>query len=461
MLFLFAIHTKPDKLAALKGVIMKSFIAYILVVFCSLFALSGCATSAYFYDKVAVEERPDEVNLYIDHLGDIYPTTGVPANTVPRKDDSVGVRSHIERNLCKQPKVKSDVARACEIKNDTGWKNFQTELWKRKANDIFNKANSGSEDRSIVVLIHGFRNLPEEAKVNYDLAQSVIKNPASPQTNPIFVNIYWDGFYAPNTRKGLASVPSAWLKAQASGPLVGFNLRQLFNEIDNLYETNNKPEPSIKVITHSSGAFVIGATIGDTSTALKIMWAEEPQGQYGVYKAHAKDTIGNYRVPDFKDFRIAMYAAATPSNTFSGKFCPKAKTLESCNTLEADLSKANLALPLGVLNPNIVLLIAYNPYDVGPTKNGIIPTKSSFGGAAGLGADNELICDLINTENIKVYPFDMIRGKDEPLETHNFDHYLLQKKSRPFLQALMNEGGLTESNYKDVLCRSEESPLGR
>ena len=222
--------------------------------------------------------------------------------------------------------------------------------------------------------------------------------------------------------------------------------------MDDNYSKHGIAEPPIRVITHSSGAFVIAATIGDTSTALKKMWAESPKEEYGFYKSHAKDMDGPYRVPDYEDFRIAMYAAATPSNTFTGKFCPKAKSLKSCKTTQDNLAKAHLTLPLGTLNPNVDILIAYNPNDIGPTKARLISTKSSFGGASGLGGDKDLICDLINAQKAKVHPYDMVRQEGENYTSHYFKDYLNQRKSKVFLKAFMSDGDIIRHDFAEKFC---------
>ncbi|MBL4871016.1 MAG: hypothetical protein JKX72_08685 [Robiginitomaculum sp.] len=439
--------------------------------------LSGCVTSAYFYDDVRRPEAPNQVNIYQDFIGDIYPTTGVNSQLKPKKKHSISVRAHLKGKLCDslQSTAGTDVYRSCQkIDDDSAWRNTQEKLWKQKANIIYDRANKDGKNRPIVFLIHGFRFDTIDARTSYAIARDSLSTAAyEPSISPLFVNIYWDGFQS----SGLGIV-RAWGQAQASGPLVGYNLRFLMNELESKY-ADDGIEPAIRVLTHSSGAFVIGAIIGDPSSALPLMQKENIARltyrslRYFNFKDDAKsihdiklrglETYQKYGVPQFKDFRIGLLAAATPSNTFTDEIYPKrcGDDPETCRNSE--LKRMNLKDPLGILNSNVTLLLGFNPKENGLTKFGLLSTKSSLGGASGLGADGELQCLLKefsrgnnqqHAEQGTVHPIDMRRNPPEDLKSHDFNLYLTQKKSALFYDALMDKN-INDNNKQFLVCTKE------
>lgn len=382
-------------------------------------------TSAYFYDRISQPSPPNQIDLYFDYLGDIYPDDAV--NKKPTKRHSQGLR-HVYGST-----------------DDVNWRQEQDRLLTMRAAKIIalskksDQAINSPGQTQIVFLVHGFN--VEDSRADYAIARQRVRESYEGPADPIFVNVHWDGF-----KWTSLDAATAWPSAQASGPLVGYSLRHVLNEIQ-----DDNPNRPVRIVTHSSGAFVIGATLGNPSSALPLLYNENKRkGVIGynrlynnVARLHTRprsnvDLKGQYGVPQLTDLRVAMYAAATPSTTFA------------CRDTDDIKCKGGNDSPQGLLNPNTVLLVSINEHDFGLTK-AIIPTTWSIGGNSGLGADHNLYCKL-ERDLAALYPDGQTQGRLFAFEmrksgshlrygkrkSHSFQEYLIQSESEPYLDYLMN-----------------------
>ena len=348
--------------------------------------LSGCATHVIFTDKAHKQETLDcdTVSLFLDKNGDFYPI-----------DSTVDEN----RKISKQ------------------------ELIRSRANHLYQPLNRGSKE--LVVFIHGYNNDFYEAKTNFDLLRDEVLNSTQGQGRQfVFLNIYWDGF------KG-NPISGAWRKAQYSGPLVGFRLREFFNALIDAY--SGVDSPSATFITHSSGAFVLGALFGNPTEALPLLKNPDGLENYKVFRTNRK---GNaelaYAIPEFSSLRLGMIAAATSTLTFN-----------SIDTTDADNSQG------GILAKNVTMLFSMNKYDFALSKVFQLQNFNIFG-ATGAGTDKKLYCDELavlkdrkNVESVAAIHFE----KPDtpwywPINNHSLfnDGYLHREDAKNlFFNAIMNK----------------------
>ncbi|MDC0598307.1 hypothetical protein OAP18_00490 [Gammaproteobacteria bacterium] len=407
-----------------------------------IFLLSSCAQNVYFIDPTDESETPATVNLYMDAFGSVYPAKGLDSGfrSAHRYSGLYGMMRDESNGLCENSdRSITDVDLLCEsaLIEDLDmaldqWRTVQGQLWSNYAQEIYAIATEDGLNRNVAVLIHGFNVPQEEADSDYLLAQQrILKVSEGSLTETVFVKIYWDGFTTPNF---LASA-DAWKKAQSSGPLVGFQLRRLFNGINELYRANNV-EPAIRVLTHSSGAFVATATFGNPIAALPLLQSPK-EDEYELFNMYADEDSGEYAIPQLKGLRVGMLAAATPSTSFIGPY-------------NSDYLKS-----YGWLAEDTTLIISINPCDQILTKL-ISNTPCSFLrlnpirmlnilGATGTGADPALFRHTLSPKlcerSIEHYALDFMRTGDwkDKAKDHAFRVYLQQDESTPFLKLLMGE----------------------
>lgn len=255
-----------------------------------------------------------------------------------------------------------------------------------KARQILEALKSGADSKSnsiLVILIHGF-NVPN-AEDGYTLAREAVKFHLRGNENPVFWQVNWDGRQTKFLRYN-----NAWSGAQANGPLVGLNMRRVLKPVVEM-----SPSTPIRVITHSSGAFVAASLLGNNSNALPLatdrvnastytsegtfeqtsMFSQEdtPLGCYAFFKKHIADdsSQGSFSVPQPSDIRLAVIAPATPFNSFA--MLPTPPNFERQRRSQD-----------GLLVKKLDLIVGLNEDDVAVTK-GFLP--SSAMGATTLGAN--------------------------------------------------------------------------
>ncbi|HBM88875.1 MAG: hypothetical protein P1U69_06660 [Parvibaculaceae bacterium] len=438
-----------------------------LIVSCA-FLIAGCGTTRWsgkqnvlFYDHVG--HAPENVvRLYIDRQGSLYPQTGFSDSYAPFDDvDGDTLRavvhhvaaSDVEREFCGglSADPDSDLRILCTEKaenTDKSWRQRQEVLWDRVGARIHKMASKGEEDRTLVFLIHGFN--VANARQPYEIAEEFLSAAAGNDENLLFVEIHWDGWTSP---LGLG----VWGEAQTSGPLVGFEMRQLFSVIASAYEQEGLSPPKVRVLTHSSGAIVVGSLFGNPIAALPNLRNTNRNSDYEFFAANLSPPSGRYRIPDFPDIRIGMLAAATPASTFVGRM-PRHNVVSY---------PRDEGFPdAGILSKNTTLLISINEKDFALTKGGV-GANSAQTGATGLGTIPESYCEVERrlqggrTPKVQAFGFNFNRAGgtwDEYEDIHDFPLYLAQANAGAdgfsFLKFLMGAVSNETARQHAMVCPS-------
>lgn len=306
-----------------------------LFVFCLVFLFSSCAGSrceklnVCYFDSSWSSNENNSKSIYIDAFGSIYPD-----NTLSKYTSKTSLSNSLQEYFLKHKGVvcageldmplsamceavadsetleeKQELSKEQESKTQEKWEASQTKLV-----DFFVKSLAGDLKKenydSLVVLIHGFN--VDKGKSEYEFIKDRIglAYQSRGPSKPFFLEVYWDGNKAGN-------IPKAWRNAQGSGPLIGLRLRNVINE---LYpRISNLP---LRILTHSSGAFVAGSIFGNPvsanprllcsskNSAIKHKFAREIMGENSLE--------GRYAIPMIENVRIFMVAPATPAKTFTG-----------------------------------------------------------------------------------------------------------------------------------------------
>lgn len=354
----------------------------------------------FYFDRVSPDPY-EAVKLYVDSRGDLYPEDrpgvagGLPRAFVPSgyrpnrwslrtlmKDRSTrSPQPAVGTLLCDRVAHGSTAERMCEAAPDySRWKALQAELWRDKARSVV----AGADDDTVfVVLLHGFNVARGDADYAYAKA-SLSAASRRPETLR-FIEVHWDG----------GDTTSAWNRAQYSGQFVGLGVRQLLSEI-RAADPKGAARP-IRIVTHSSGAFVAGALLGDSRLPNSTFWrtfsgscAGRPASLEAAIKDRMRDCADNVWArrqlaqqaepggpplippPAYDDIRILMLAAATPAQTFTGGGSPKAA---------------------GLMAPNVQLFVSVNRSDEAINKSGFGPT-TPFTSDTTLGALKDDYCSL-------------------------------------------------------------------
>ncbi|WP_426359389.1 hypothetical protein ACPUVO_03850 [Pseudocolwellia sp. HL-MZ19] len=380
--------------------------------------LSGCSHNVHFFDQYNEEPKypttNNTVKLYIDAFGSLYPDMGYPKKFIPSDDEKISqglfTQTEKDQRICASAPPTSDAYLLCESVKDTDkpltqWRKAQKILWNKAAANI-TKTYLKNSHTDLVFLIHGFNNYESEGHSAFTAIKAEVEDIIGTR-KPLYVEVYWDGFKGKFT--------GAWRKAQASGPLVGFKLRQLFQGLDEQYHKHKQSLPPVQMITHSSGAFIVGALLGDPISAQPdLQDPPEDASEYKLFHKNRGAGSTDYPIPDFPSIRVGFIAAATATNTYSGD-----KEYPST----------------GLLAKNTTMIFTMNYRDIGLSKLFRIHNFSSFG-ATGAGADRELYCrdlDTLNNNDIatEVYAFDF-RDHDAPFyktyDGHGVESYFLLKE---------------------------------
>ncbi|PKG83855.1 hypothetical protein CXF85_10175 [Colwellia sp. 75C3] len=423
---------------------------YLIVVAYALF-LSGCASNVYFLDAASKNDElknnnatsGNTVKLYIDAFGNLYPDNGYQTNQINEDLSGSLYDQSTAGNLCSSSNraltgdakllCKTVVNETCDVKNkpcfpNEQWLSAQTQLWKNAGTKIYSYASNNKAKR-IFFLIHGFNNTVKDSAPMYELVKKEVTTLTGEENKPLFVEIYWDGF------EGLP-LSGAWSSAQSSGPLVGFNLRQLFKGVQTAYANNNVELPNVSVFTHSSGAFIIGATLGDPYGALPDL--KDPKSpEYAHFKKLRNGQNKTHPIPNFPQFRVGMIAAATPSETFT------------------HFNENPTGEETGILSNNTSLIFSINENDFALNKGFGLQNVNALG-ASGAGADLALYCDelaYLKDGQVESYAFNFAHPKSWFLDLwdeHNVKSYLSHDNKKVFLQSLLG----MDFTYKN-LCSNK------
>lgn len=302
----------------------------ILLVGALAISAGGCSTvhQVPYFDAVAAGPAIESdatsasslpvTRIYIDANGSLYPRESLPPHGIPAAHWNGSLFDHFRSSeaLCTGALPDGEIGALCVAKiagreEALGqWYIAQEPMWMARGEAIVRKAVAASTNPEIIMLIHGFNNTMAEAAPNFAKARRLIAEAAPDPARLSVVEVYWDGCTVPG---GVG----CWAKAQGSGPLAGFSLRQLFNSIDQSLERRGLPS-RIRVVAHSSGAFVVGAALGNPGRVLPDL-LKRANFEYARFADHALDREGPHAIPAIDDLRLAMFAPATPTATFTGK----------------------------------------------------------------------------------------------------------------------------------------------
>lgn len=409
-----------------------------------LMFVSGCSGKhVTFFHQNAVPDLPRQTRIFLDARGDLYPRTGLPAEYV-LPDAAEGslfeAARGADRNLCARPAEGSELTQLCAVvASDCAgpetatcfarWQEVQARLWKQRGAMIAANFSADGGAVTVGVLIHGFNNWYREIEANYATAQKQMGNFLEDGQSLHFVEVYWDGCRSNDAGIG------CWSKAQSTGPLAGFALRQMFNAVEETWPPA-APKPNWRVLTHSSGAFVAGATFGNPISALPQLQNSTTNRWYGTFADHSESSVGPYRVPSLANVKLGMFAAATPRVTFSG----------------------TSGLGGGVRSPGLTILSAVQPDDSALNKKGI---GCSRFGASCLGLKRDQLCDLKKSIasgdlGISVTGYDFTRSpavwRDETT-LHDYTVYVRQAaQNSTFFRDLMMTGSDHPQSESQINC---------
>ncbi|MGI4759166.1 MAG: hypothetical protein ACRYF0_00565 [Janthinobacterium lividum] len=189
-----------------------------------------------------------------------------------------------------------------------GWPMLQTRLRQEAAVSINTSLNNLGAASTLVILLHGFNNTPEEARASYDVVEAEMARQALPKGAYQVVEIYWDG------RHG--AIPFFFRYSQPNAQFVGLALRGILNQVSH--------DHPVRIITHSLGTLVgcnalwnVNTTMSVSSTNLKF-WQDlkDASGNYRYFYQVAAANATDYSTPTHPDIRLGSIAAAIPGRTY-------------------------------------------------------------------------------------------------------------------------------------------------
>jgi len=380
---------------------MKLSVASFLTL-CGFAGLSACASPNVYHFNSVLEQQKNvkAVDVYLDAYGMRYPPTGIAYDYLPElkyEGELQRAATDPQSRLC-QTNIGGDLGEMCSS-GASEWDNIQTQLWTKTVTDISKLFSDDSKNKALVVLIHGFN--VDDAQRDYRIAQARIRELNENGTDFVFLRVHWDGSKNPVLTR-------AWSKAQYSGPLVGFRMREFYN----ILSENNfgHVKPSVHVLTHSSGAFITTATFGNPISALpRLSEKTDMPTHYDDFKKSLVMKSEKRSIPQIENLRIGMLAPAIPSDS--------------------------------------VLNFSVNPKDEVLSNLGFVSANFSFLGAKGVGAKKETFCFIADWEgkrskNTTVSGFDFTRTQEDQeqgvaAKSHSFSDYLTQNASTLFLKQFL------------------------
>lgn len=297
----------------MKRLILASLIASAAV------APIAAADQVVFDDEFRSKQAPS--TIVMDRRGELYPagdaTIGITLEDLtvidgvkPDQFNFATLHAYYGAQYRSEPcKLWRDFHVACDPNApfQEAWDGLQQSRRKKLAGKIVGDAAG----RDIVLMIHGFNNSAEEStnwyqKVEQDLVQQEVR--LGQKLFP--VRVYWDGL-------SYGFPPAVWPEAQFNGPWVGLELRRLLREV---YVA--EPKAQVRVMTHSSGAFVIANTLGDASAGSEDLTHQHDAVRAGVdvgrlYVSRAAGQGAYAYLPADANIRVAMLIPAQPLTAFS------------------------------------------------------------------------------------------------------------------------------------------------
>lgn len=312
-------------------------LSLLLLSFIGALLLSGCVHNVLYHDVSDYNRDAVSTSVFFDRHGNVY-----PLRAATQQSSSISLRKKeftqlYEFELCyKSPARLQDWRQFDLIPHrstncrgrylDSDASAFQE--FEEVQNDRFDELSDALRDRfaasgsnTLVVLIHGYR-VPEPEKT-FNLMRRAITDRYNEAPNVEYLDVYWDG-----RKSNPVSALDAWNDAQWTAPLAGYQLRRLLNKIDHKVEQDLGVDLKLVIVTHSSGAIVAGSLLGDPRGALSgrtgclrsenTAWLCD-YSYLDMYFA-SNETEADRKVPQFRDPKYLLMAAATPASTFTGKW---------------------------------------------------------------------------------------------------------------------------------------------
>ncbi len=420
---------------------MRAFI----ISLAALLLLASCSErNASDFSLVEDEVPPGVTRLYIDAFGSLYPASGLKTDFAfsPRHHGSL-LNAMLDETsgLCADVPTPSQAQILCSALPERNWSLAQIELWTIRAKEILRDSKVQEGPVDLVFLIHGFNTLAKEARPEYKAARELISDKLPQGRQAHFVEIYWDGF-----RQDIFP-EDAWANAQSGGPLVGLQLRRLMHAIRTNIDAMDNPDVRIRYLTHSSGAFVVGATFGDPIAALPDLQNPsdgnpEVETDYEFFARVRADTDPSFQnsVSSFDDLKIGMLAPATSDWTFVG----------------------NSEFDAGFLSQNAIVLFSIHPADQVLNKFGIGADFANTG-STGLGVDSaKHYCNHLRgnrklaERGVRFLGYDFSRSASDfpgEVRSHSFGVYLNQAANHSeFLADLFGKGEIDFAAGEARVC---------
>jgi len=408
-----------------------------IILAASLLMVGGCAfnekanvTYIEAVRTVSTLPNPDQtVHIFVDRNGDLYPPSkagftreGMEASHDHSTSEDYSSLWRYANNPNHRNQVISHInqempaAQVCiDGTMQECWRGYQKHL---KAQTAFKLQELLSRHpcRRMVILLHGYNNDYSDAANWYDSVSSDI-NRRYPGT--LFVRVHWDGL-------GQSIPVGIWGNAQSNGPLAGVGLRYVFNWVN-----NRKLDRETVVITHSTGALVAAAMLGDSSAPLPGM---------------ADVLNSKHPLPRADRFRVGLLIPAAAANTFNNYLATKSIGAD------APSSRTPSRLVLGL-----------NKKD-GPTNKYFLSCRAS--GDTCMNTDARAACRNISSafsqvedfENrFKIYEFSTdSTGKPNSgslWEDHSVTSQMTRPKWGSFIDALMSDDPAPPDDSKTVCSR--------
>ncbi|ANU07253.1 hypothetical protein [Paraurantiacibacter namhicola] len=387
--------------------------------------VSACGLPRHVeYAKPAfLEGYANTTRLFVDARGDLYPASGIPKGGFKLGDYDGSLQAAFAdtaKGPCPSEPDASLAGRLCRAAPDDAlWREEQAAQWQAAAKGIAAQyaAQGRKMPSTIFVIVHGFNNVEPEISPSYDRVKLAVMDRMADPRDVHFVEVYWDG--CASNAVGLG----CWGRAQATGPLVGFAMRPFFNALPLADKTK------VRILAHSSGAFVLGATFGDPVAVLDLLQNPEKNADYARFEQQRQATTGDYRIPQLKDLRVGIMAAATAPATFTGII---------------DRGKGEIVFPgAGWLEKGSQILLSIQPDDAALNKGFVGCQRTGY---SCLGARWTDACRVASDKGLKdreveVRTYDFTRGQypwSEDKRSHNFGIYVLQAaRGSTFLQDLL------------------------
>lgn len=417
---------------------MKLNVATLLMLY-GFIGLSACASQNVYHFNSVLEQQESAktVDVYIDAYGMVYPETGIAYDYSPELKyggELQRAATDPQSRLC-QTNIGKDTGKMC-IGGAVNWDDNQTKRWTKTVKDISKLFEEDSNNKALVVLIHGFN--VDNPKRQYRIAQNRIHEVDRNETDFVFLRVHWDASKKPVKTR-------AWSKAQYSGPLIGFRMREFYNILAK--ENFGHIKPSVHVLTHSSGAFITTATFGNPISALpRLSEKTDAPNHYDDFKKSLNMKSEKRYIPEIENLHIGMLASAIPSDSVTGYVKRIPDGTNPANYTEAK-SGGFYADDRGWMTSNSRISISVNPKDKVLSNKGFLSANFSLLGAKGVGTKKKTYCfiedwDSKESKNTSVRGFDFARTQEDQAnsispKSHAFADYLTQKASTPFLKQFL------------------------